>query len=49
MIHSILTPEERIEEDADANNETSDGIRNRKMHVATDASMSHSQMGGHWK
>ena len=40
VIHSILTPEERIEEDAGANNETSDGIRNRKMNPAIDTSIS---------
>ena len=46
VIHSTLTPEERTEENDDANDEVSDGIRNRKMHAITDASMSHDQMGG---
>ena len=40
-------PEERIEEDSDANDEISDGIKNKKIHAITDASMLHNQMGGH--
>ena len=49
MIHSILTPEEIIEEDDNMNDETSEGISNRKMYAVADASISHNQMGGHWK
>ena len=49
LIHRILRPEEGREEDAEINEETSDGIRNNKLCPLTDASMLHNQMGECWK
>ena len=45
VIHTFLAPEEEKEENAEANEEASDGIRNKKSLAATGASILHNQMG----
>ena len=49
LMHSILIPEEKREDDTETNEETSDGIRSKKSHAVKDASMSYDQMRGHCK
>ena len=49
FVNSILTSEEEREEEIETKEEVSDGIRNKKLHTVTYASMLCNQMRGCWK